>query len=56
MVDAARECGLLINSPRPHLLRFMPALNVSLDDIDEAMSRLDHVIADSVTQALYANE
>lgn len=26
--------GLLLNSPRPPLLRFMPALNVSLEEID----------------------
>ena len=29
LVDAAREQGLLINSPRPELLRFMAALNVN---------------------------
>lgn len=36
LVDLARERspeGLLINSPRPNLLRFMPALNVSDDEI-----------------------
>jgi acetylornithine/N-succinyldiaminopimelate aminotransferase len=26
--------GLLLNSPRPAVLRFMPALNVTLDEID----------------------
>ena len=36
LVELARERnpeGLLINSPRPNLLRFMPALNVSNDEI-----------------------
>ena len=36
LVELARERspeGLLINSPRPNLLRFMPALNVSEDEI-----------------------
>jgi acetylornithine/N-succinyldiaminopimelate aminotransferase len=36
LVELARDRspeGLLINSPRPNLLRFMPALNVSNDEI-----------------------
>ena len=36
LVDLARDLepeGLLINSPRPDLLRFMPALTVSIDEI-----------------------
>ena len=36
LVELARDRtpeGLLINSPRPNLLRFMPALNVSDDEI-----------------------
>jgi acetylornithine/N-succinyldiaminopimelate aminotransferase len=37
--------GLLLNSPRPNLLRFMPALNVSADEIDLMLSRLDEIIA-----------
>jgi acetylornithine/N-succinyldiaminopimelate aminotransferase len=34
LVETARNnnpIGLLINSPRPNLLRFMPALNVSYE-------------------------
>ena len=34
LVTLAREAGLLINSPRPDTLRFMPALNISAADID----------------------
>jgi acetylornithine/N-succinyldiaminopimelate aminotransferase len=41
LVDIAREDGLLINSPRPHLLRFMPALNVLPDEIDTMLGLLE---------------
>jgi len=33
LVQRAREAGLLLNAPRPHCLRLMPALNVSADEI-----------------------
>jgi acetylornithine/N-succinyldiaminopimelate aminotransferase len=48
LVEAARELqpdGLLLNSPRPHLLRFMPALNVSFDEIDQMAVQLDGLLA-----------
>ncbi len=35
VVEIARDNGLLLNSPRPALLRFMPALNVSAAEIDQ---------------------
>jgi len=38
LVELARDRtpeGLLINSPRPNLLRFMPALNISDDEIHQ---------------------
>jgi acetylornithine/N-succinyldiaminopimelate aminotransferase len=41
LVERARESGLLINSPRPRVLRFMPALNVSDAEIDTMVTRLD---------------
>lgn len=41
VVSAAMQQKLLINSPRPELLRFMPALNVSLAEIDEMLVRLE---------------
>jgi acetylornithine/N-succinyldiaminopimelate aminotransferase len=47
IVEAARElepCGLLLNSPRPHLLRFMPALNVAIEDIDQMAAMLDGLL------------
>jgi len=37
---AALDHGLLINAPRPDTLRFMPALTVSPDEIDEMIARL----------------
>lgn len=48
LVQAAMQLqpeGLLLNSPRPELLRFMPALNVTADEIDLMLARLDEVIA-----------
>jgi len=47
IVDAARELqplGLLLNSPRPNLLRFMPALNVTEDEIDQMIAMLSGVL------------
>ncbi|HEY9571658.1 MAG TPA: acetylornithine transaminase [Pusillimonas sp.] len=48
IVDMARDWsseGLLLNAPRPNLLRFMPALNVTADEIDLMLARLDEVVA-----------
>lgn len=47
IVEAARDLnpiGLLINSPRPNLLRFMPSLNVSKDEIDQMLTMLSDVL------------
>jgi acetylornithine/N-succinyldiaminopimelate aminotransferase len=40
VADAALERRLLINSPRPTCLRFMPALNVTRGEVDEMLERL----------------
>ncbi|MFY8117243.1 MAG: acetylornithine transaminase [Roseateles sp.] len=43
IVAAARELapvGLLLNAPRPHLLRFMPALNIGEAEIEQALDLL----------------
>lgn len=48
IVEAARLMrpdGLLINAPRPNLLRFMPALNVSTEEIDLMIGMLRHLLA-----------
>ena len=44
VVAQAMEQGLILNAPRPNLLRFMPALNVSADEIDKMLSRLETVL------------
>jgi acetylornithine/N-succinyldiaminopimelate aminotransferase len=36
--------GLLLNAARPNLLRFMPALNITKDEIDQMMSMLRSVL------------
>lgn len=43
IVEEAREMapeGLLLNAPRPGLLRFMPALNVTREEIDQMIGML----------------
>ena len=50
LVDLARERspeGLLINSPRPNLLRFMPALNVSNDEIHQMCNMLRELLKET---------
>jgi acetylornithine/N-succinyldiaminopimelate aminotransferase len=47
LVELARDRGpegLLINSPRPNLLRFMPALNVSDDEIHQMCNILRELL------------
>jgi acetylornithine/N-succinyldiaminopimelate aminotransferase len=46
-VEAARDLqpeGLLLNAPRPNVLRFMPALNVTATEIDTMLERLDGLL------------
>jgi acetylornithine/N-succinyldiaminopimelate aminotransferase len=48
IVEIARDMGpvgLLLNSPRPDLLRFMPALNVTTEEIDQMISMLSDVLS-----------
>lgn len=48
IVDAARERGpegMLLNAPRPNLLRFMTALNMTEDELKLMLAWLDEVIA-----------
>ncbi|MDP5240567.1 acetylornithine transaminase [Uliginosibacterium sp. 31-16] len=44
VVLQARERGLLLNSPRPDLLRFMPALNSTHAEIEEGLELLGGVL------------
>lgn len=41
VTEIARDAGLLLNAPRPSLLRLMPALNVSQEEIDTMLAMLD---------------
>ena len=48
IVEEARNQGpegLLLNAPRPNLLRFMPALNVKEDEVASMLAQLDKLIA-----------
>ena len=47
LVEEAREMspvGLLLNAPRPNLLRFMPALNVTREEIDQMIGMLRELL------------
>jgi len=44
IVAHAFELGLLLNTPRPDTLRFMPALNVSRDEIAAMIDTLDSIL------------
>ena len=44
MVEIARDDGLLLNAPRPNLLRFMPALNLSQEETDGMLLTLEGVL------------
>jgi acetylornithine/N-succinyldiaminopimelate aminotransferase len=44
LVEIARGDGLLLNAPRPDLLRFMPALNLSREETDTMQAMLDDVL------------
>jgi acetylornithine/N-succinyldiaminopimelate aminotransferase len=49
IVEIARDLapvGLLLNAPRPDLLRFMPSLNVTHAEIDQMITLLSNVIGD----------
>jgi acetylornithine/N-succinyldiaminopimelate aminotransferase len=43
----AMDRGLLINAPRPDTLRFMPALNVTRDEVDRMLSLLEAVLLET---------
>jgi len=44
VADLARDDGLLLNSPRANLLRFMPALNLSQEEIDTMVTMLEKAL------------
>jgi acetylornithine/N-succinyldiaminopimelate aminotransferase len=44
IVAHALELGLLLNAPRPDALRFMPALNVTREEIAAMIDTLDGIL------------
>jgi acetylornithine/N-succinyldiaminopimelate aminotransferase len=50
VVDIARQNGLLLNTPRPSLLRFMPALNLSLEEIDTMLAILENAVRQALAK------
>jgi acetylornithine/N-succinyldiaminopimelate aminotransferase len=44
---SAMDRGLLLNAPRPDTLRFMPALNVAREEIDEMLGLLEPVLREN---------
>ena len=46
IAEKALDKGLLLNAPRPDTLRFMPALNVSANEVDEAVAILEEIFSD----------
>lgn len=44
IVTSAREIGFLLNAPRPHCLRFMPALNITPAEVNEGLNLLRQVL------------
>ncbi len=43
---ALEPVGLLLNAPRPHLLRLMPALNISSAELDEGLALLRRALCE----------
>jgi acetylornithine/N-succinyldiaminopimelate aminotransferase len=54
IVAQAFEQGLLLNSPRPDTLRFMPALNVTREEIAEMIEGLDAILTKAGAARLVA--
>ena len=54
IVEKARDKGVLLNSPRPDALRFMPALNVTHAEIDAMIEVLDRTLAEVKSAAAEA--
>jgi len=46
VVALARERGLLLNAPRAHCLRFMPALNTRAQEVAQGLALLRGVLGD----------
>ncbi len=49
IAEDAMEKGLLLNSPRPDTLRFMPALTITRDEIEQMLDILGRAIKDTAS-------
>ncbi|MBB4844984.1 acetylornithine/N-succinyldiaminopimelate aminotransferase [Paucibacter oligotrophus] len=57
IVSSARNLaptGLLLNAPRPNLLRLMPALNITEEEIDQGLELLGRALTETLADALSA--
>lgn len=45
VVEACNDAGLLLNPVKPNVIRLMPPLTVSSDEIDEGIEKLDAVLS-----------
>jgi acetylornithine/N-succinyldiaminopimelate aminotransferase len=54
VVHACHTLGLLVNAPRPHVLRFMPALNLSEEELTHGLGILRQGIAAALGRSLNA--
>jgi acetylornithine/N-succinyldiaminopimelate aminotransferase len=53
---ARMEEGLLLNAPRPNLLRFMPALTVRKSEIETMLAALSRCLAKTLGRAFSATQ
>ncbi|HSL27201.1 MAG TPA: acetylornithine transaminase [Acidimicrobiia bacterium] len=44
VVDAARDCGLIVNAVRSDAVRFAPPLSITEDEVNEAVTRFGHAV------------
>src|SRR4029077_1952083 len=54
IVAQALQTGLLLNSPQPDTLRFMPALSVTREEISEMIDQLDAILTKAGAARLVA--
>lgn len=45
IVERTLAAGLILNAPRPNMIRFMPALNVMVDEIDKMLGIFEDALA-----------
>jgi predicted acetylornithine/succinylornithine family transaminase len=52
LVDACRDKGLLINCTAKNVIRLMPALNISFDEIDKGLAVLEQAMEETLVKTL----